>query len=65
MRRMAETRQSRCWCLSFCTCHDYTLGRKGTVTMSTKATQRNIKQSNRAMKQALKDKRHKARKAAK
>ncbi len=33
--------------------------------MTTKATRRDIKQSNRAMKQARKDKRHKARKEAK
>ena len=33
--------------------------------MSTKATRRNLKQSNLAMKQARKDKRRKARKAAK
>ena len=51
--------------LSFCTCHDRTLGRKGTLTMSTKATRRHTKQSNRAMKQARKDKRRKARKAVK
>jgi hypothetical protein len=33
--------------------------------MTTKATRRHLKQSNRAMKQAGKDKRRKARKAAK
>ena len=41
------------------------LGRKGTRTMTTKATRRHRKQSNLAIKRARKDKRRKARKAAK
>ena len=41
------------------------VGRKGTRTMTTKATRRHRKQSNLAIKRARKDKRRKARKAAK